>query len=107
MEDFLKTSECPNKFHSYSYYYEILRGLTNDLEMWQTDYIQRMPNHIGVVEWYKGSGMRNYLSSLPGESERMTLLSDFEQALEKVYPKEKDGVVLMPMRRLFFIAYRH
>lgn len=105
-ENFFDENEYPYKFHGYSFYYEILCGLTNELDMWRTDYIQRMPDHAGIVEWYKGSGMRYYLSKLPGEPERAELLSDFERALEKVYPKEKDGVVLMPMRRLFFIAYR-
>ncbi len=94
------------RFHGYSYYYEILCGLTSDVEMWQTDYIQRVSSHADIVQWYKGSGLRFYLSSLPNESDRAELLTDYEKALEKVYPKEKDGLILHPMRRLFFIAYR-
>lgn len=103
---FFAMNEYPAIFHGYSYYYDILCGLSNDLEMWQTDYIQRMSDHAGIVEWYKGSGLRSYLSALPEESDRAGLLADYEKMLEKVYPKKKDGFVLMPMRRLFFIAYR-
>ncbi len=105
-KNYFETNEYPDKFHGFSYYYDILCGLTNTMEMWQTDYIQRVPDHAGIVEWYKGSGMRYYLSALPGEPEQAALLSDFEHALKAVYPKEKDGSVLMPMRRLFFVAYR-
>ncbi len=103
---FFKVNEYPDKFHGYAYYYDILCGLSDDLEIWQTDYIQRLADHAGIVEWYKGSGLRYYLSMLPGEPERAGLLSDFEQALEKAYPCEKDGTILMPMRRLFFVTYR-
>ena len=98
-------NDYPKKFHGYDYYYEILYGLTGDIEMWQTDYIQILADHSDIVQWYKGSGMRYYLSQLPDESKRLELEADFEEAVKQVYPKEKNGSILMPMRRLFFLAY--
>ncbi len=103
---FFAKNEYPGKFHGYSFYYEILCGLTNDLEIWQTDYIQRVSNHADIVQWYKGSGLRFHLSALPKESDRIELLADYEKALEAVYSREKDGMILHPMRRLFFVAYK-
>ncbi len=94
----------PARFHDYAYYYDILCGLPAEIDMWQTDYIQAMPSHAGIVEWYKGSGLRYYLAPLPDDSQRAELLRDYEAALKSAYPTEKNGAVLMPMRRIFFLA---
>lgn len=101
---FFKENEFPKKFHSCEFYYKILSGLTDGIEMWQTDYIQILSDHSDIVQWYKGSGMRYYLSQLHDESKRLELEADFKKAVSRTYPKEKNGAILMSMRRLFFLV---
>lgn len=56
---------------------------------------------MGVIEWYKGSGLRPYLDML-SESEQSDFIDDLLSELKSVFPLQADGKVILKMPRLFF-----
>ena len=76
------------------------------MDVWMTDYVHIMPGPEAIVEWYRGSGLRPWLESLPSEETRERFLADYLTGIIAAYPRQKDGRVLFPFRRLFVIAYR-
>jgi trans-aconitate 2-methyltransferase len=101
------TAGCASRFvyHDPSFYYGLLCGLAERLEVWETTYHHALADHRALVEWYKGTGMRPCLERLPDDASRR----EFEDAvLERCrtdYPMQPDGRVIYPFKRLFFIAY--
>ncbi len=91
---------------SATYYYDILCSLSADVDLWETHYYHVMESHQAMVEWYGSTGLRPYLNAIDQDNETACFLADFEEALQAVYPKQKDGYVLFPFNRIFFIA-RH
>jgi trans-aconitate 2-methyltransferase len=57
------------------------------------------------VEWFKGTGLLPFLAPLD-PPERTIYLSRYTAAIEKAYPAEADGTVLLPFPRLFIVATR-
>lgn len=90
--------------HTADFYYNILCDLTNEIDLWETNYFHIMNNHSHIVKWYSGSGLRIYLDCLKDEKQNADFLKDYETALRKSYPIQKDGKVLFPFTRIFFIA---
>ena len=56
-------------FHTLSQeaYFDILAAEAGQFQMWQITYLHRMPSHEAIMDWYKGTGLRPYLSLLSGE----------------------------------------
>lgn len=94
------------KHFPFAHYYDILCGLTDRIEIWQTDYIHILPDHDGIVEWYKGTGLRPFLDMLPDDALRADFCEHYRQLIEKTYSVERDGRVLLPFTRIFFVAYK-
>ena len=92
-------------FHTLSQeaYFDILAAEAGQFQMWQITYLHRMPSHEAIMDWYKGTGLRPYLSLLSGER-----AAAFEQAvLEEVaarYPKQGNGEIIFRFPRFFFTA---
>jgi trans-aconitate methyltransferase len=59
----------------------------------------------GVIEWYRGTGLRPWLEALPDERLAHSLSGRFPCA-PRTFPTRADGRVPFPFRRLFVIAYR-
>jgi len=87
------------------FYYDVLRDVCTSVELWETEYIHVMPDHEGIVEWYKGTGLRPYLEALDA-SEQEAFLGEYLEQLREAYPRQSDGRVLFPFLRLFFVAVR-
>ena len=87
------------------FYYDLLTPLASRLELWETAYYHVLSGPEGVMEWFRGTGLRPFLEALDSEAMRL----EFERMLLKrytaTYPRRLDGRVLFPFRRLFFIAY--
>ncbi len=86
------------------YYYNILSGLTTDIDIWEAHYYHVMENHQSLVQWYSSTGLKPYLDALKDETDRAALLAEFEDAITKAYPAQCNGYVLFPFVRIFFVA---
>ena len=81
-------------------YYELLRPLCGKVDIWRTTYYHPMRDGAaGIVEWFKGSGLRPFLEPLDAAS-RAAYLERYTAAVALVYPPLADGSVLLPFPRL-------
>lgn len=84
-------------------YVDLLAEWTTQFMVWQTTYFHILHSHQDILEWYRGTGLRPYLSALSAERK-----PDFEQViLQKImerYPKQKNGDVIFRFPRFFFVA---
>jgi trans-aconitate 2-methyltransferase len=87
-------------------YYELLRPLCSKVDVWRTTYHHPMRDGAaGIVEWFKGSGLRPFLEPLDTAS-RAAYLQRYTAAVALAYPTLSDGSVLLPFPRLFVTAIR-
>lgn len=93
-------------FHSSDYYYDILSVQVESINMWKTSYFHIMPSHQNIVEMIKSTGMKEFLNMLDTKEEKIEFEKDVLKEIKKVYPVQKDGKVLFPFERLFFIGYK-
>ena len=91
---------------SASDYYSMLRPHCARVDVWRTTYHHPLADGAsGVVEWFKGSGLRPFLGPLEA-GERAEFLQRYLAAIEQAYPALEDGSVLLPFPRLFIVATR-
>ena len=94
------------QMESASGYFEMLRPHAARVDVWRTTYHHPLADGpSGVVEWFKGSGLRPYLEPLDAQ-EREPFLRQYQAAIEQAYPAMSDGAVLLPFPRLFIVATR-
>jgi trans-aconitate 2-methyltransferase len=92
--------------HEPEFYYDLLASQALRVDLWVTDYVHVMDGAAGIVEWYKGTGLRPFLDALRNDAERANFLADYTDRITEAYPAQPDGRVLFPFRRFFLIAYR-
>ena len=84
-------------------YFDILSGISSDFTIWETTYYRRMKSHGSIREWYRGTGLRPYLSALNTKE-----LHAFEEeilcVLAKTYPVQPNREIIFRFPRLFIIA---
>ncbi|WP_343051284.1 trans-aconitate 2-methyltransferase [Phyllobacterium pellucidum] len=88
-----------------SFYYQLLRPLAQRVDVWRTTYHHPLQGLDGIIEWFKGSGLRPYLAALD-EDERLRFLEKYRERIAPYYPLMRDGTVLLPFPRLFIVATR-
>ena len=93
-------------YRDYSYYYNILTETTRDLRIWETLYYHRLDSHDDLIEWYSGTGLRPYLEALSDADSIARFTSELLERVQADYKEERDGKVLFPFNRLFFVATR-
>jgi trans-aconitate 2-methyltransferase len=86
-------------------YYDLLRPLCRQVDIWHIHYNHVFEDHRGVVEWFKGSGMRPFLAPL-SEASRKAFLARYTEEIRRAYPACSDGKVLLRFPRLFIVAAR-
>ncbi len=91
---------------SVDFYYDLLSQSATRVDLWLTDYIYIFNGPEGIVEWHQGAALLPFLQLLPDEPTRAEFLADYLAAITPHYPRQADGKVLLPFRRLFVIAYR-
>ncbi len=75
------------------------------VDVWETDYVQRLdPVAEGhpVRRFTEATAMRPFLDKLSAP-EAAEFVARYDAALGSAYPVERDGSVLFPFRRLFFV----
>ncbi len=88
-----------------SAYYDLLKPIASRLDIWHTVYNHVMAGPQAIVEWFKGSSLRLFLSPLD-EDMRRGFLADYAGAIARSYPACRDGKVLLRFPRLFIVATR-
>jgi len=58
-----------------------------------------------LIEWYKGTGLRPFLEKLPDDQHRSEFMNDILNECRQAYQIQKDGNIIFPFKRIFFIAY--
>jgi trans-aconitate 2-methyltransferase len=91
--------------HDPAFYYDLLAGRAERLDIWETEYQHVMPNAEAIVEWYKGTALRPFLEALKTPQERERFIEEYTNGIRAGYPGRSDGKVLFPFRRLFLVAY--
>jgi trans-aconitate 2-methyltransferase len=86
-------------------YYDLLRPLCRRIDIWHTHYHHIIANHTGVVEWFKGSGLRPFLVPLDATM-RATFTDKYSDEIRLAYPARFDGRVMLKFPRLFIVAVR-
>jgi trans-aconitate 2-methyltransferase len=88
------------------WYFDLLRRHCSRLDVWRTTYHHPLAGgSAAVVEWFKGSALRPYLSRLT-PAEQRAFIDKYQSALGEAYPPLDDGTVLLPFPRLFIVATR-
>jgi trans-aconitate 2-methyltransferase len=86
-------------------YYDLLKPSCAELDIWHTIYNHVMAGPAAIVEWFKGSALRPYLSALDP-----AMVDDFLAAyldeIKQHYGARYDGRVLLPFPRVFIVAVR-
>jgi trans-aconitate 2-methyltransferase len=86
-------------------YYDLLRPLCSHIDIWHTHYNHIIESHHGVVEWFKGSGLRPFLAPLNAAT-RETFIAKYTDEIRLAYPARFDGKVMLKFPRLFILAVR-
>jgi|SRR5579871_117803 len=89
-----------------AFYYDVLRPITSRVDVWETTYYHVLEGAEGVLEWYRGTGLRPFLQALASDKERTRFEAMLLERYSVSYSRRKDGKVLFPFRRLFVVAYR-
>jgi len=86
-------------------YYDLLKPLCSQLDIWHTIYNHVMAGPPAIVEWFKGSALRPYLSALdPAMGD--AFLAAYLAEIKQHYGARRDGRVLLPFPRVFIVAVR-
>ena len=86
-------------------YYDLLAPEAASVDIWETEYIQRLEGDDPVLEWVKATGLRPILNGLDGD-DRARFVEVYRERLRRKYPRRADGHTLYPFRRLFMVATR-
>ena len=84
-------------------YLDVLLPLAEDVDCWTTTYHHVLEGPDPVVEWFKGSFLREFLSRLE-EADGAEFVADYTEAMRRAYPPRADGRTVLPFRRLFLIV---
>jgi trans-aconitate 2-methyltransferase len=88
---------------SASGYYAALSGVCSRVDVWRTIYHHPLEGADRIVDWFKGSGLRPYLALLDPD-EKVAFLAEYRRRIEKRYPRQPDGRVLLAFPRLFIVV---
>jgi trans-aconitate 2-methyltransferase len=88
--------------HDAATYLQALREIGCEVDAWETTYLHVLEGPDPVFTWVSGTGARPTLQSLP-EDLRAEFEEELKRRLREVYP-ERDGVVVLPFRRVFVVA---
>jgi trans-aconitate 2-methyltransferase len=86
-------------------YYDLFKPLCRRVEIWHTIYNHVLAGPKAIVEWFKGSALRPFLSALDAAAAE-EFLEEYTAEIARHYPERSDGQTLLRFPRLFVIATR-
>jgi trans-aconitate 2-methyltransferase len=86
-------------------YYDLLRPVCRQIDIWHTIYNFVMATPQAIVEWFKGSSLQPYLALLDAPA-REKFLAAYSERVSAAYKPRVDGTVLLKFPRLFIVATR-
>ena len=89
-----------------AFYYDVFHSIASHLDLWETTYYHVLAGPEGVLEWFRGTGLRPFLEALESDDDRERFEGMLLERYRETYPRRANGKVLFPFRRLFFVAYR-
>lgn len=103
-KDLLETATKMFTIHNFSLYYDYITDLYTSVEMWESSYIHVLNSQHSILEMIRGAGLRPYIDRLNNENDKIDFESKILTEIKKDYPLQKNGKVLFPFKRLFFIG---
>jgi trans-aconitate 2-methyltransferase len=95
----------PPPVHEPSFYHELLAPLSENIDIWETEYLQVLEGENPVQEWTKGTWLTRYLDILEGD-EKAAFEAAYGDRVASAYPRNSRGQTLFPFRRLFMVVQR-
>jgi trans-aconitate 2-methyltransferase len=86
-------------------YYDLLKPLATHIDIWHTVYNHVMAGPEAIVEWFRGSGLRPFLSALDDDM-RSDFVAAYTAEIVRAYPARFDGKVLLRFPRFFMVAMK-
>jgi len=84
-------------------YYDLLAPRARSIDIWETEYLQILEGENPVAEWTKGTWLAPLMAAL-APSARTAFECEYRQRVAQAYPRQPDGKILFPFRRLFIVA---
>jgi len=92
--------------HTPGFYYDMLQPLAASVVLWQTEYQHVMNGSEAILDWIRGTGLRPFIEALEDRAEQQRFEATLLAGIERTYPRQADGRILFPFRRLFMVACR-
>lgn len=106
LKNTLRYGRLEKPFYDPAWYYDLYgTAKVAHVQLWETKYIQEMPNHEAILNWMQGTGLRPILSQLD-QAQQTEFEKLYVTELKKRYPLQKNGKVLFPFRRFFMVAIK-
>jgi trans-aconitate 2-methyltransferase len=88
-----------------AFYHGLLAPLSENIDIWETEYLQVLEGDNPVKEWTKGTWLTRYLDILQ-DRDKEAFEAAYGERVAKAYPRNSAGQTLFPFRRLFMVAQR-
>jgi trans-aconitate 2-methyltransferase len=95
----------PSPVQEPAFYHAVLTPLSENIDIWETEYLQVLEGENPVKEWTKGTWLTRYLDILHGD-EKAAFEAAYGERVAKAYPRTAAGQTLFPFRRLFMVVQR-
>ena len=86
-------------------YYDLLRPVSNAVDIWHTNYNHPLDGAEAIVEWLKSTGLKPFLDVLNAD-EKEAFQTAYLERLKLAYPLRVDGKALLRFPRLFIVAVK-
>jgi trans-aconitate 2-methyltransferase len=93
----------PPPVHEPQFYHGVLAPHADNIDLWETEYLQVLEGENPVKEWTKGTWLTRYLDVLEGD-EKAAFEAAYGERVAKAYPRNAAGQTLFPFRRLFMVV---
>jgi trans-aconitate 2-methyltransferase len=87
------------------FYYDLIKPVCEHVEIWQTIYHHVVEGPKAIVEWFKGSALRPFVSTL-NAGDAADFLEQYTAEIARYYPERPDGNSLLRFPRFFVVATR-